>query len=1587
MSDFPRQLPPHLPLKPATPQEPWDARIREREGREARGDGREEPARDGRGFGRESRWAPPPPPLLPRSRGPNSFRPHARTPSPPRSYDREREWERERERERDWERDRERGDVRDRLSLDVGRRFGPGSGAPPDRRPPFRDDDRRIAERWDDRDRFRDRDERGAPSRPPPLPRFDRPQLSPPSSRRPPAPSPGYKPASFARRDSRERERPSGPSTSTSMSGAPGRALPGPGPSTAAARAASPPRAPRSMRGSSSPAESKRPAPDADDKDLEEGEIVSPVRKASWGDDRYRRDRWGWGPKRSVSPSPAERRMPLDRRPSLDRKPPFEETASSRPLSPPMVRGYEQSTQGMASGQKVVASPSPARSPRPSSEAISSMASSTAATAQAPQADEDTLRPPTPPLPESIRDFDVDTAPTDSASNETAIVAATEQVVAPLEQAAAETSANELPVPSIPTPTPARSDIPPVSKDPEAPEPVALETPVEPTSSSEVVQIDAEAADAPTADSAATEEVMMASPVILVVSAQAEEVNAVVDALDSTGDGLTSPAVPTSTSGAAPASTGQTNLQQDTTTTIVAPLIEGRTPDVRIAIEIAMVNSPEAPAPELTSPQGLQSQPLRVSPSRPTIAQRRSVQLPPTSASLSPPFGSRLDQRDPMPTADSMPGSTDAETEVESRFAERDDDETQSEASEGALEAAREANLIAAVKAAQDARDIDVDAVLRWNHDAAPTPSTRIPGTDTSPELVVRTVCWEMEDAEKQVAIARFVSLTVAREKAALDARVALLREEYRTLDEEWQVHCAALDKSMEKRGPPPADLYVIPHAWIPAATPGPAPVTPVVEEALLGARANRRRGAGDAVATEAEFEAILAGLADTAAKDPNFRASKTAAVVPDMLPPAERRLAYDDDNDLVLDPLAFYDAAGKAEPTWTAEERATFVKRYLNFPKMFGRIADGLSDKTAAECVAYYYRTKKQVDYKGMLASRRGVKAKKAVPLKKGGRSGALLADLDRQKPTISAGDKGRERDSGTATVHKSRDGPASRRARVLRAGSVVPSTPGEKRDDDDSTTPSRAGSEVGGAGANGNRSKLRMTVKGKRPRTSSAAAPKDKDAVAEPPAAAAANTPANGDDAKPPLPASIPADGSAPLEPVMETELLPAIRRQKRRKVEGGAGGLDGVDSEGGTPGATAGAGGAGAAGTLGGGSKRRSATNSYWSVAEKNLFTSLVAKHGTDFKAIADDMGMSKTVQQVKNFYVAGEKKAGVPGTVSGGAGPGAPAGATQVKVSITTEYPYAQRYEYPPGARPEYRFAEPRMAVFPTTQGTLPPTVPTMPSASSSHASALATHAHAHAHGHVHQPLPAPTAKPPSPIAVSRPGSMRISALLNDDPPAPAPALAPATTTSAPPERERERAFDTASVASDGTVDERELDPPARAGAATALPSMREFERDHARAPPAAAASAGGAGAQAESRYAAATGQTHKAYSYASTWSKPSPTYYHRPAPTVHRSWEHAQQQQPPPPPPARPAQPPHDQTHPHPQDQHLAVPHPPHLPHAHTQPPTYARQEWRYPPPAGVGHPPARAHTTPPSESRTLPPLIPGPRSHEPTPGL
>lgn len=238
------------------------------------------------------------------------------------------------------------------------------------------------------------------------------------------------------------------------------------------------------------------------------------------------------------------------------------------------------------------------------------------------------------------------------------------------------------------------------------------------------------------------------------------------------------------------------------------------------------------------------------------------------------------------------------------------------------------------------------------------------------------------------------------------------LRAQYKVLNDDWRAHCQRLDRvkdRVHRRNQPatPSTPFIDP-----SGLPVYPDQQPTLGQSLNVGRANRRNtnaayGYGDAVRSEAEFLEILASLETADMQDPNVRATRTAAVVPDMVVDDSERqdlLAFEDRSRLVEDPVDFYSLRAPLD-LWTQDEVQIFCKRFSQHPKQFGRIATDLPEKTTAQCVLFYYRMKTTIDFRS-LSERRGDgrrrkprrrivdadgKAKKGV---------SLMSNLERARP-----------------------------------------------------------------------------------------------------------------------------------------------------------------------------------------------------------------------------------------------------------------------------------------------------------------------------------------------------------------------------------------------------------------------------------------------------------------------------------------------------------------------------------------------------------------------------------------------------------
>ena len=143
-------------------------------------------------------------------------------------------------------------------------------------------------------------------------------------------------------------------------------------------------------------------------------------------------------------------------------------------------------------------------------------------------------------------------------------------------------------------------------------------------------------------------------------------------------------------------------------------------------------------------------------------------------------------------------------------------------------------------------------------------------------------------------------------------------------------------------------------------------------------------------IRSDHDMEAIIAKLeADEQART---RFERNLAVIPALILDAKERIArrFIDNNSLVEDPV-HATRLHTLVNTWRESEKKLFLEKFLSFPKNFRKIASYLPYKSVNDCVEYYYRTKKQMNYKDLVKEQNAQKKKKAQEAQ--AKKGSLLA------------------------------------------------------------------------------------------------------------------------------------------------------------------------------------------------------------------------------------------------------------------------------------------------------------------------------------------------------------------------------------------------------------------------------------------------------------------------------------------------------------------------------------------------------------------------------------------------------------------
>lgn len=288
-----------------------------------------------------------------------------------------------------------------------------------------------------------------------------------------------------------------------------------------------------------------------------------------------------------------------------------------------------------------------------------------------------------------------------------------------------------------------------------------------------------------------------------------------------------------------------------------------------------------------------------------------------------------------------------------------------------------------------------VEPVLMANRSIAQSDQ---PLPSTSPEELVREVTQgrRLDSRMKTFAITKASLATrFAIHQEALSEKTERLREEYLSLHDRWQIHCARLDNQLTKKAnkdtPVLADEVVIPAA---------------------SGRSTRRTAAmlGDAVRSDLEMEQIIASLGVEELTDPNHLALRNLAIIPDMISVSHGEVdhLFDDTNNLVDNPESFYDSSMGAD-SWTDEEKEIFLEQFAANPKQFGIIASFLPAKTAAQCVAFYYlHKKKHIDFRKVISLYAPGKRRRGGRRADKQKGNALMADIRQHDDEVSLSHSG---------------------------------------------------------------------------------------------------------------------------------------------------------------------------------------------------------------------------------------------------------------------------------------------------------------------------------------------------------------------------------------------------------------------------------------------------------------------------------------------------------------------------------------------------------------------------------------------------
>ncbi|XP_009978067.1 PREDICTED: nuclear receptor corepressor 2-like, partial [Tauraco erythrolophus] len=193
------------------------------------------------------------------------------------------------------------------------------------------------------------------------------------------------------------------------------------------------------------------------------------------------------------------------------------------------------------------------------------------------------------------------------------------------------------------------------------------------------------------------------------------------------------------------------------------------------------------------------------------------------------------------------------------------------------------------------------------------------------------------------------------------------------------------------------------------------------------------QRGSGglsmSAARSEHEVSEIIDGLSEQENLEKQMR---QLAVIPPMLYDADQqRIKFINMNGLMDDPMKVYKDR-QVMNMWSEQEKETFREKFMQHPKNFGLIASFLDRKTVADCVLYYYLTKKNENYKNLVRRNYRRRGKSQVGAR-GARGNVIPRAGDKNDDT--SGEDNDEKEAVTSKGRKTANSQGRRKGRITRS------------------------------------------------------------------------------------------------------------------------------------------------------------------------------------------------------------------------------------------------------------------------------------------------------------------------------------------------------------------------------------------------------------------------------------------------------------------------------------------------------------------------------------------------------------------------